>query len=320
MEGRKTNNLITVSAAEKLIRSHDADCALLYLWQCLRGSSDKELAAGELCMTRAQIDNAAEKLSRMGFISEAEGTVPGSVPTAASSTPVPADDPPDYSGEEIVQVLNSDKSFQALKDRLQEITGKTLSRSELSSLLGIYRHLGLPADVIYVLFQYCLDISHSMYGISRTPTVRYIEKTAYSWANAGISSAEEAEVYAEKHKALLSETGKIKQVLEIYDRKLTTNEHGYITSWIEMGYHEETIRMAYERTIDNIGKLSMPYMNKIILRWNEDGLYSTEQIEQQDRPEKAGSVIRSRRSGRTSGGADADFDPDEIDKVSITKG
>ncbi|MDO5444430.1 MAG: DnaD domain protein [Eubacteriales bacterium] len=320
MVERKTDNLITVSAAEKLIRSHDADCALFYLWQCFRESSDRELAAGELCMTRAQIDNAAEKLSRMGFGPEEEIPSPGIVSATGSPTPEPADDPPDYSGEEIVQVLNSDKSFQALKDRLQEITGKTLSRSELSSLLGIYRHLGLPADVIYVLFQYCSDISHSMYGNSRTPTVRYIEKTAYSWANAGVSSAEEAEAYAEKHKALLSETGKIKQALEIYDRKLTTNEQGYITSWIEMGYHEEAIRMAYERTIDNIGKLSMPYMNKIIIRWNEDGLFSVEQIEQKDHPEKVRSGGRLKRSGRTSGGADEDFDPDEIDKISITKG
>ena len=318
MAERNPDNLIPICAAEKLIRSHDADCSLLYLWQCLRQSSDRELAAGELCMTRAQIDNAAEKLSRMGFGSEPIPSASRNDSPAKPAAPAPADDPPDYSGEEIVQALDGDKSFRALKDRLQEITGKTLSRGELSSLLGIYRHLGLPADAIYVLFQYCSDISHSMYGNSRTPTVRYIEKTAYSWANAGISCAEEAEAYAEKHKALFSETGKIKQALEIYDRKLTTNEQGFITSWIEMGYHEETIRMAYERTIDNIGKLSMPYMNKIILRWNEDGLITAEQITQKDRPEKKRSG--SGRPGRASGGADSDFDPEEIDKISITKG
>lgn len=320
MTERKSDNLIPVSAAEKLIRSHDADSTLFYLWQCLRQSSDRELAAGELCMTRVQIDNAAEKLSRMGFGSERRTTAPESTSTVSGGVPTPADDPPDYSAEEIVQTLDSDKSFRVLRDRLQEITGKTLSRSELSSLLGIYRHLGLPAEVVYVLFQYCSDISHSMYGNSRTPTVRYIEKTAYSWANAGIFSAEEAEAYAEKHKALLTEMGKIKQTLEIYDRKLTTNEQGFIASWIEMGYHEEAIRMAYERMIDNIGKLSMPYMNKIILRWNEDGLYTPEQIEQKDHTEKGRSKSRTIRSGRASGGADADFDPDEIDKISITKG
>lgn len=320
MAERKTDNLIPVSAAEKLIRSHDADCALFYLWQCLRGSSDRELAAGELCMTRAQIDDAAEKLSRMGFGAEAEIAGKESISPTANRAPAPADDPPDYSAEEIVHTLDGDKAFRVLRDRLQEITGKTLSRSELSSLLGIYRHLGLPAEVVYVLFQYCSDISHSMYGNSRTPTVRYIEKTAYSWANAGIASAEEAEAYAEKHKALITEMGKIKQVLEIYDRKLTTNEQGFITSWIEMGYHEEAIRMAYERTIDNIGKLSMPYMNKIILRWNEDGLSTPEQIEKKDRAERGRAKSRANRSGRVSGGADADFDPDEIDKISITKG
>lgn len=319
MSDTKQENFISSQAAEMLIRSHDGDCALLYLWEALRKSSDREQAAGELCMTRAQIDNAAEKLSRMGLSMDGSGRVSVPVPDRGTSRiPLPADEKPDYTPEEIVAVTNEDGCFRALRERLQDITGKTLSRNELSSLLGIYRHLGLPAEVIYVLFQYCSDITRIMFGDGRTPTMRSIEKTAYIWANTGLSSAEAAEDYAEKQKKLYTAMGSIRKALEIYDRRLTSNEQDFISSWLQMGYDEETIKMAYERTIDNIGKLSMPYMNKIILRWNEEGLLSPDQIERQER-EQAGKNRKNIRSGKRRGNADDDFDPNDIDKISIKR-
>ena len=59
------DNLISRSDAQALILAHDGDCALLHLWMALNESSDFERAARDLCMTRAQVDSAAEKLSRM---------------------------------------------------------------------------------------------------------------------------------------------------------------------------------------------------------------------------------------------------------------
>ena len=59
------DNLISRSDAQALILAHDGDCALLHLWIALTGRRDYEQAARDLCMTRAQIDTAAEKLARM---------------------------------------------------------------------------------------------------------------------------------------------------------------------------------------------------------------------------------------------------------------
>ena len=311
---------ISHSVAEKLLHAHDGDCTLLFLWQKMTGNTDPETAAGDLCMTRFQTDNAVEKLSRMGLWGS-EATVPK--PAPVRKPVMPADEPPAYTSEEIVRTVREDKIFCTLRDKMQEVIGKTLTRDELSGLMGIYRHLGLSPETIYVLFQYCADISRSMSGNDRPPTARFIEKTAYTWAHAGISGAEEAEAYAEKQKTLLSEIGKIKITLEIYDRRLTTAETNFITSWLEMGYGQEEIRIAYERTINNTGKLSMPYMNKIILHWSENGLGFASEIEQKDPAERPKAEKRSgypKRNGQFRKGANSDFDPNEIDSISITKG
>ena len=67
MYDQKNDNLISRSDAQALILSHDGDCALLHLWMALTGSKDLEQAARDLCMTRAQVDSASEKLNRMGI-------------------------------------------------------------------------------------------------------------------------------------------------------------------------------------------------------------------------------------------------------------
>ena len=46
---------------------------------------------------------------------------------------------------------------------------------------------------------------------------------------------------------------------------------------------EEMIAMAYERTCLNTGGLSWAYMNKILTRWNEAGLYTVEQVKANDK-------------------------------------
>ena len=49
--------LITNKDCDKLLRAHDGDCALLFLWHAATGSSDLEQAAGDLCMTPASLSH-----------------------------------------------------------------------------------------------------------------------------------------------------------------------------------------------------------------------------------------------------------------------
>ena len=50
-----------------------------------------------------------------------------------------------------------------------------------------------------------------------------------------------------------------------------------------MGFDDEAISMAYERTCLNTGGLSWAYMNKILQRWHEAGLRTAEDVRNRDR-------------------------------------
>ena len=333
MDYRTAENLTHREAAEILIGAHDGDCALLYIWKTARNSSNQENAARDLCLTMAQIRSAEEKLQRMGLsspaISDAEQfsrpahtaaasstgsddrlpIVPADIRPVKASVPLPAEELPEVSSEDIAEA-DKDPAFSALKMQLSNITGKLPTKSDLSRLLGIYRHLGMAADVIFVLFTFCDESTRANTGLP--PTMNFIERQAYLWVNRGISTVEEAELYAEKQKALRSDKNRIKNILEIYDRKLTANEERYIESWLAMGFEDEALRIAYERTVEKAGQRSVPYMNRILQSWNEAGLHTVREIEEKD------PVGKGRRKKHTAP-VNASFDPGAIDRISITK-
>lgn len=271
---------------EQILHAHDGDCALLYLWSLFSGSSDLERAAGDLFMTLSQARDAAEKLGRMNLSESHTPSGDNSRPAPAPSEEfsLPADELPEYTSAEIDACAKSDSGFKAVLDAARQILGKQLTRHDMSRMLGIYNHLGLTAEVIYVLLHYCAERYRGPEGAARKPTIRSIEQEAFVWANKEIHSPEEAEAYVEEQNLLHSRFNSIKSALEIYDRKLVPAEEAYFSSWLEMGFDVDAIRLAYERTVTRTGKRALQYMNKILTKWNEAGLHTLQEIEKQDSP------------------------------------
>ena len=73
------------------------------------------------------------------------------------------------------------------------------------------------------------------------------------------------------------------QILQIRNRSLSAPERRYIRQWLEMGFDEDAIGIAYERSCVNTGGLAWPYMNKIMLSWHAQGLHTAQQIQTGDR-------------------------------------
>ena len=295
-------NGISVSDVDEVLRGHDGDCALLYLWCVHTSSRDLERAAHALYMTRAQVNIAAEKLSMMlpAFFRSSSGndTESPADPIQNTSSPTvkkaavlpPADELPEYSSEEIAACSEKDGSFRAVLDQAETMLGKGLTRHDISRLLGIYNHLGLSAEVIFVLLHYCAEISKGPAGADRKPTLYFIERQAYMWVNRGITSVEAAEEYVEQQRSAREYENRIKRILEIYDRSLTSSEKNYVTAWGEMGFSDDAVSLAYELAVNNTGKRTFPYINTILKHWHEANLHSAVEINRKNSGTKQGSI------------------------------
>jgi DnaD/phage-associated family protein len=140
----------------------------------------------------------------------------------------------------------------------------------------------MPAEVITMLVCYCID-RISQKGSNRKPSLRTIEKEAYAWAERGIDTMEEAIAFTQSQAVRNSRIGRLKQLLQLSDRKLTGAEERYIQQWLDWGFDDAAISMAYERTCLNTGGLKWPYMNKILSSWQQAGLLTGQQVQGGDR-------------------------------------
>ena len=250
----------------KLLCAQSPDAALLYLY--LKSGNDPDLAAGKLGYTPSRYACAIATLRQLGLTQEEKQVrLPGQQPR--------------YTENDVLEASNTDLDFRALCDEIQRLLGKNLTTEEMKILLGFVRYLGLPADVISVLVCYCKEKARRL-GKTRNPSLRTIEKEAYAWAENGIDTMEEAARYIQRKTLRFSQVGKIMQVMQIHGRNLTPPESRYIRQWLEMGFDEHTIGLAYERSCLNTGGLSWPYINKILQRWHEQGLHTLEQIRSGD--------------------------------------
>ena len=146
-----------------------------------------------------------------------------------------------------------------------------------------------PVDVICVLVCYCRDRIRQK-GSMRNPSLRSIEKEAYHWAEHGIDTIEEASAFIQAQNVRKSRLQELMGLVQIRGRELTQAELKYAQAWLEMGFENEVITMAYERTCLNTGGLNWPYMNKILLRWHQAGYRTVQQV-------RSGDVAKGAKKG-----------------------
>lgn len=261
---------ITLSETDmrKLLGAASPEAALVYLY--VQSGNDPANAEQELSLSGARVSCAAATLRQMGLWPEERPirVAPG--------------ERPDYTERDVVQAVDTDNSFRALYGEVQRLLGRALNIEELKILLGFVRYLNMPGEVIQMLICYCKDRARRR-GSSRNPSLRTIEKEAYAWAERGIDSIEEASAFIQSQNVRASRLSQLMNALQIRGRNLTPAEERYAQSWLEMGFDNEAISMAYERTCLNTGGLNWAYMNKILQRWHGQGLHTAQAVQTGDK-------------------------------------
>lgn len=263
---RSTELKILQADVHKLLCTANGDAALLYIY--LGSGNELKNAQQELEFSKTQLECAVAALRQLGLYQEEKKILL-------------VGERPQYSETDVLTAMDTDHSFRVLYGEVQRLLGRTLNTEEMKILLGFIRYLGLPTDVISVLVCYCKERARQK-GSLRNPSLRTIEKEAYAWAENGIDTMEEAVAYMRKQAKRRSRLGQLMQTLQIRGRNLTPGEEKYAQQWLDWGFEQEAIKLAYERTCLNTGGLSWAYMNKILTRWQQAGLLTAEQVQKKD--------------------------------------
>lgn len=253
--------------ARKLLGAASGDAALLYLY--IRCGNDFREAEKALNIPEARLKCAAATLRQLGLWPEER------------KTPVILGERPAYTEKDVLSAMDSDGAFRMLYGEVQRLLGRNLNTEELKILLSFERYLGLPVEVVSLMVSYCKDRARQKGGL-RNPSLRTIEKEAYAWAEQGIDTLEEAAAYIQAQNMKHSRIANVMRILQIRGRVLTPAEERYANGWLEAGFDDDAIAIAYERTCLNTGGMNWPYMNKIMSRWKEAGFKTGEEIRNKD--------------------------------------
>lgn len=268
------NQILSLSAetADRLLKNGSGDAALLYLGLLRYG--DIQPARTALGWTDQRAAGAFQELVKLSL---AEGSV--------RSVAAPEDDGklPSYQRADVVNALQSDEDFRALHEAMMSALGRPLSDADRISLLTIYDTLALPSEVIFLLTSWCITLFERKYGVGHRPRMPMIKKEAFRWKRLGVDTLSAAEEFLAKEQQLLERESQILPLLDIRGRAPVDREREYISGWVDMGFDDEAIRLAYERTLFQKGSMKWGYMNTILRNWHDAGLHTVAEIEAGDK-------------------------------------
>ena len=165
-------------------------------------------------------------------------------------------------------------------------------------------------------FKNALTLLDHCFRIKKT-SIAYIQKCAESWSEDEINTLD----LAEERIRLITRRGgiedRLKAAMEIKSA-FAPKQKEFIHTWSEeWGFGEEMIMLAYDITINSTGKLSFPYMNKILESWRAEGISTAEGVRRKQEeyktqnPRKIGFPTRPAAKNAGQSGQPS-FDVNEI--------
>lgn len=271
------NEILSMSAqaARRIIGAGSGDCALLYL-ALLDTGGDEQRARAALRWDEQRLSQAFAQLESMELARRSTSPPP--------LTQAPDAPPPEYSRSDVAAALEREPSFSGLYRAVENCLGVPMGDADLKSLYTIYDYLALPPEVILMLAHYCTAEAERRYGPGRRPRMTAVKKEAFRWKRLGLDTVEAAESFLRRQQAISGRERDILPLLDIHGRPAVEREREYIAAWVEMGFADDAIRLAYERTLFQKQQMNWPYMNSILKRWHQAGLLTAAQARTKDKP------------------------------------
>ena len=248
-------------AAGQTAAVKDPDAALLFCYVAACGGSCALPPPQQLNMDEARLQKARSLLVLYNVCADSQG-------------PQKPRKEVEYDPAELRQARAGDEAFAGLCQYYESALGRMMRKSELEILYSVYSGLGMPAEVLMLLVNYCA-------GRDRL-TPRFFEKEAYQWSRDGVETYAQAEQYLANLQQRFSRQGEIMRLLGIRDRRLSESEQQMVDKWIHYGYDAGLIALAYDRTTLRTGGLKWAYLDSILESWRAAGYKSRADVEAGD--------------------------------------
>ncbi|MDO4618017.1 MAG: DnaD domain protein [Clostridia bacterium] len=253
------------------IPSANATYIKVYLYILALGdvNIDFKSVANSLSLLESDVMNAVSFWENKGaFISE---NTPVEEPVTVKKS--------DYEAGYVSEAVIHNPSLRDMMAVSEELLAKPLTPPEMDTLFWLHDGLGLSPEAILMLLEYCVS--------KGKPHISYAEKVALSWCDKGLTTPEAISIYLRDSERRNEDINFITAKMGITGRPLTPPEEEYFAKWLsEYKMSREMIVFAYEKTIMGTGKLSFPYMDKILASWFSQSIFTVSGAQKESNSKK----------------------------------
>lgn len=208
--------------------------------------------------------NAAQNISSAD--SQVQDSVVEKLKNQATDKPAPSQK--EYTLDEIKE-FRKNPDISELFFIIETYLKHTLSSTDTNMVLYWLDELHFSTDLVEYLVEYCITKGHS--------SLRYMNKVALGWADAGIKTVDQAKDDAAAHSQIYYS---VMKALGITGRNLVDSEVSLINKWVgEYGFDMELVKAACSKTISAIQKPSFEYTDSILSNWRKKDVHTLKDVE-----------------------------------------
>lgn len=210
------------------------------------------------------VNNDAQNISTTNI--RMQDSVVAKLKTQATDKPAPSQK--EYTLDEIKE-FRKNPDISELFFIIETYLKHTLSSSDTNMVLYWLDELDFSTDLVEYLVEYCITKGHS--------SLRYMNKVALGWADAGIKTVDQAKDDAAAHSQIYYS---VMKALGITGRNLVDSEVSLINKWVgEYGFDMELVKAACSKTILAIQKPSFEYTDSILTNWRKKDVHTLKDVE-----------------------------------------
>lgn len=210
------------------------------------------------------VNNAAQNISTANI--QMQDSVMEKLKNQATDKPAPSQK--EYTLDEIKE-FRKNPDISELFFIIETYLKHTLSSTDTNMVLYWLDELHFSTDLVEYLVEYCITKGHS--------SLRYMNKVALGWADAGIKTVDQAKDDAAAHSQIYYS---VMKALGITGRNLVDSEVSLINKWVgEYGFDIELVKAACSKTISAIQKPSFEYTDSILTNWRKKDVHTLKDVE-----------------------------------------
>jgi len=187
-----------------------------------------------------------------------------------------------YTPESINQRMDN-PNIKDMFESIEKLLTRTLSANEFSMYLSWLDDYSFPPEVIILLIEYCRS--------RNKVDLRYIEKVAIGWHEAGIKSSQDAQRHISQHEDKYNNYRLVLDFLGLRENEIMKPQEEFLNKWF--GTWEFSFEMVLEACricSIRINEPNFSYIDGILSNWYKKGIKNVTDVESIDPKKKSKNV------------------------------